>query len=117
MGNGMHFLRTFGPTWQSSMMRTRFSNSPDIARAKRSYQAPPSSIKSSCLEAAEDNEISFGKGDKIEITDYQGQLCFEGSGRFASGYWMQGTLKDGSSGFFRSKDVDTQMKNVFKRLV
>ena len=106
VGNRVSFLRTFGPTWQNSMMRGHFGDEPDIARAKKSYQAPPSSsllAPRACSKAAEDNEISFRKGDKIEITEIQG-------------YWMRGTLEDGSSGFLRKKDVDLKMKNFFKCL-
>jgi len=60
-------------------------------RAKKDYQA------------AEDNEISFKKGDMIEVTQM-------------SGYWSKGILlkSGGDPGYYRSKDVEIQMKNILK---
>lgn len=85
------FLKQFGPTWQCSVLRGHFTNDVEKGRAKKDCQA------------AEDNEISFKKGDMIEVTEIQG-------------FWSKGkNLKSGGDpGFYRSKDVEIQMKNVLK---
>jgi len=83
------FLRHFGPTWQCAVGRGVFSNEETKGRAKKDYNAQ------------DDDEISFQKGDMIQVTQNQG-------------YWSKGINKDGDEGYFRTSYIDIQMKDVYK---
>jgi len=84
------FTRTFGPSWQSVKSYNRFSNEPLRARAKKPYQAQ------------DDAEISFQKGDMLEVLEVQG-------------YWSRGKVeKTGEEGFYRTKDAEMKTASCYK---
>jgi len=85
-----NFARTFGPSWQTVKAYNRFSDTPLRARAKKAYQAQ------------DDAEISFQKGDTIEVIEVQG-------------YWAKGKVeRTGEEGFYRAKDAEMKTASVYK---
>ena len=83
---------TFGPTWQCVAQYGNFGKAPPFtAIAKHSY----------C--ACEDDEISFKRGEKLEVTTNHG------------GSWLKGIHQPtGKKGYFRKKDVDMKCEDTFK---
>ena len=83
--------RTFGPTWQSGAQYGRFCKEPPFtALARNNYRA------------CEDNEISFKRGESLEVTK-------------DSGFWLFGVHKEtGKEGYIRKKDVDIKCQDTFK---
>ncbi|CAK9019053.1 unnamed protein product [Durusdinium trenchii] len=88
----IRFNRTFGPTWQCCAQYGHFGKAPPYtAMAKNSYRA------------CEDDEISFKRGDVIEVTKVTGET------------WLVGVHKEtGNKGYFRKKDVDLRCEDTFK---
>eukprot|EP00435_Cladocopium_sp_Y103_P050197 s502_g15.t1 len=83
---------TFGPTWQSVAQYGNFGKAPPFtAIAKHSYRA------------CEDDEVSFKRGEKLEVT------------RNSGGSWLKGVHQPtGKEGYFRKKDVDMKCEDTFK---
>eukprot|EP00435_Cladocopium_sp_Y103_P055766 s662_g18.t1 len=90
----IRFNRTFGPTWQCCAQYGSFGKEPPFtALARNNYRA------------CEDNEISFKRGEVLEVTK-------------ASGSWLFGVHKEtGKEGYFRKKDVDMKCQDTFKYLL
>ncbi|CAK9034840.1 unnamed protein product [Durusdinium trenchii] len=90
VSKGIKFIRNFGPSWQCAVQRGCYSEEPSKARAKKDYQA------------CDDSEITLKRGDILQLSQDQG-------------YWKKGTNeRTGESGFFRTKDVDVQIKQAYK---
>lgn len=83
---------TFGPTWQCVAQYGCFGKAPPFqALARNNYRA------------CEDDEISFKRGEKLEIS------------RNPAGSWLYGVHKpSGKEGYFRKKDVDMRCEDTFK---
>ena len=61
------FLRSFGPSWQCAVARGHFADGSATARVKKDYQARGVGAMKCTFEASEKNDLSFRKGDIIEV--------------------------------------------------
>lgn len=83
---------TFGPTWQCVAQYGNFGKAASFtAIAKNNYRA------------CDNGEVSFKRGDKLEVTMNHG------------GSWLKGVHQPtGKKGYFRKKDVDMKCADTFK---
>ena len=92
LADRVDYNRTFGPTWQCVAQYGCFGKPPPFqALAKNNYRA------------CEDDEITFKRGEKLEVS------------RNPAGSWLYGVHKpSGKEGYFRKKDVDMRCEDTFK---
>lgn len=83
---------TFGPTWQCVAQYGNFGKAASFtAIAKNNYRA------------CDNGEVSFKRGDTLEVTMNHG------------GSWLKGVHQPtGKKGYFRKKDVDMKCADTFK---
>jgi len=87
--SGAEYARTFGPNWWKTTHYGRFKSEKVLALAKRN------------VSAKNDGEISFSKGDEIEVME------------FADESWWKGMLiSTGEVGFFPDESVDLKDRPV-----